>query len=268
MRKTILRKFIAYSALAILILQSCKDDSNLVKPLPIPDQSFVEEFDTISAAASRGWKFINRSQPIGPQDWVQGQTGNQVANITAYSSKATSNGFISNDYSAAYSLNVGEADLSTFVVSPSVILQNGDRIIFYTRETDSISRWADRLQVCYNNIDDGFTDLGRGVDAGKYKTVLLDINPIMASGYSYFASVPPPSPFDPSIPYIPDNANAYPRTWTRFDVMVRGLDKPLRSRFAFRYFIPRGGAFTNGLVGGRGSDISIDSVAFVSASHK
>lgn len=267
MRKTILRKILAYSALALLILQSCKDDSSLTKSLPIPDQSFVEEFDTIGAAASRGWKFINRSEPIGPQDWVQGQTGNQINSYTAYSSKATNQGFISNDYSAAYSYNVGQANLSTFVVSPSVILQNGDRIVFYTRESDTISRWGDRLQVCYNNKDDNFTNLGRGLDAGDYSTVLLDINPSMASGYSVFSPIPP-SPFDPGITYYPNNAMAYPRTWTRFDVKVTGLSAPMRSRFAFRYFIPGGGAFTQGTVGGRGSDISIDSVAFISASHK
>ncbi len=271
MRKTILRKVLAYSSIALLVLQSCKDDSYLVTAVPVPDQSMVEEFDTLTAAKGKGWLTRNRSEPIGRGVWVQGLSGNQFSGTTdAYSSKATSIGFISADYqSCEISGALGDGTISNWVISPKVILQNGDKIIFYTRGTDTVVRWGDRLQVCINKNNDGI-ECGRGLDPGDFDVVLLDINPLVASGFTvprpasqaypwpYAAGSPPPYGI------IYDNAQAYPRTWTRFEARIPAntLTGPTTGRFAFRFFVPNGG--TNG----RGDMVCLDSVAYVSASHK
>lgn len=267
MRKTTLLNLLVCSGLAVSIFGSCKDDSNLKYAAAIPDQSFVQEFDTIAAAQAQGWKLVNRSFPIGRQGWIQGNSPFAQATYPAYSSKATSEGFISSDYTSADAQTPAGAVESNFLISPSVILQNGDKIIFYTREDDSISRWADRLQLCYNVLGDDFTSAGKGVDPGGFSQVLLDINPNYASGFT--VGTTPVAPFDPFIPFYPNNSVTYPRQWTRFEAHVSGLNAPFRTRFAFRHFVQFGGYPEVGsyAVGGRGSVISIDSVAYVSASH-
>ena len=265
MRKTALLKLLVGSGLVVSMFASCKDDSNLKNAAAIPDQSFVQEFDTLQAAINQGWKLVNRSSPIGRQGWVQGNSIWAQATYPAYSSKATREGFASSDFSAAGpapgSLDATE---SNFLISPSVILQNGDKIIFYTREDDSISRWADRLQVVINKTNDDYTACGRGRDPGLFNTVLVDINANYASGFTL--GTVPTSPFDAIIPYFPNNSLAYPRQWTRFEAKVVGLDAPVRGRFALRHFVEFGGEAT-GTVGSRGEVVSIDSVAFVSVSH-
>ena len=271
MRKSFLLKLLIYSGMAVFALQSCKDDSFLTGAPSVPDQSFVEEFDTLSAAIGKGWRPLNRSEPIGRTNWFQGNSAFAQAPILPYSSKATNIGFVTSDAGAA-SILAGQykADISNWLVSPSVTLQNGDKIIFYTRETDTISRWADRLQVCINKYDDDFTSVGRGAsDAGKFNTVILDINPYYASGFT--VGVPLVSPFDPRIPFRPNNAFAYPRQWTRFEATISGLNKPVLGRFAFRHLVELGGITETGAtltVGARGDAVSIDSVAFVSVSRK
>lgn len=270
MRKSFLLKLLIYSGAAVFALQSCKDDSHLAGAPAVPDQSFVEEFDTLSAAIAKGWRPSNRSEPIGRGNWMQGNSPFAQAAYLPYSSKATDQGFISSDFtSATIPPGQSKAVQSNFMISPSVILQNGDKIIFYSRESDSISRWADRLQVVINKYDDDFTATGRGTDAGKFNTVLLDINPFYASGFT--VGLPAVSPFDPFISFTPNNALAFPRQWTRFEATVSGLAKPVRGRFAFRHFVENGGypeVGSNITVGIRGDVVSIDSVAFVSISRK
>ncbi len=273
MRNATLLKLLVCSGLAVSIFGSCKDDSNLKNSAAIPDQSFVQEFDTVAAAQAQGWKLVNRSSPIGRQGWIQGNSvfaqiwQYTYAGYPAYSSKATREGFITSDISCADATTPAGATQSNFLISPSVIMQNGDKIIFYTREDDSISRWADRLQVCYNKLGDDFTSAGQGVDPGGFSAVLLDINPNYASGFT--VGVFPVAPFDAFIPYLPNNSTTYPRQWTRFEAQVTGLNAPFRTRFAFRHFVELGGYPNIGsyTVGGRGEVISIDSVAYVSASH-
>jgi hypothetical protein len=259
MRKVFLRKTLAYAVVALLALQSCKDDSNLITLPPVPDQSLVEEFDTLAAAKSRGWLVRNRSEPIGPSVWAQGLTANATITYDAYSSKSTANGFISTDYSSAFSPNPGESTISNWIISPKVILQNGDKIIFYSRQEDTLSTYGDRMQVLINKRNDGI-ECGRGMTTGDFDTKLLDINPLNASGN-------PVDPFaaggyPPGI-YLYDPVMAYPAYWTRFEAVVRGLDGPTNGRFAIRYFVPLGG--TNGR---GGNCISVDSVAYVSASRR
>ena len=263
MRNSTLRKLLAFSAIAFLLLQSCKDDAYLTKQAPTPDQSFVEEFDTMQAAQSRGWLMRNRSEPIGRGLWTQGMTGLQASGTTvAYSSRSTNVGFISADYTMCHQAGPGGGDISSFVISPRIILQNGDRIIFYTRSCDTISRWGDRLQLVINKNNDGI-ECGRGLDPGDFNVTLVDINPLCASGFTLPAPTPP-SPYAAAPPYplIYDNVGGFPNNWTRYEGRVSGLPGATPGRFALRYFVPFGGD------SGRGDHISIDSVAYVSVNHK
>jgi hypothetical protein len=230
---------VLFVVITVLGFTSCKKDDKL----SVPGKSLTEEFDTLLNAYNRGWRFINRSIPIGRTNWQQGSIS---GDLTAYSSKGTNEGFVSSDY-AATSADVGV--ISNWIVSPSLTIQNGDKIIFYTRAviypvgttTDSTD-YSNRLQVRINTTNDSLK-VGNGSDAGLFDKLLLDINPAYAEYHT-----------DPFL----NSPNAFPARWTRYEATVSGLSKPAKGRFALRYFIEQGG------ISGRGSEIGVDSVAYVS----
>ena len=58
MRKSTLIKILLPLSVVTISLVACKkDDPATLVPPPAADQSFVEEFDTISMAFQRGWVF-------------------------------------------------------------------------------------------------------------------------------------------------------------------------------------------------------------------
>lgn len=220
MRKSTISGFLLSAFISIVILHSCKNDNYLLSPAPVPDQSFTEEFDTFQNAYNRGWRFVNHSEPIGTQDWVNGGVGpySGVGNLFT-----------------SYLAGSGLATISTWAISPSVILQNGDKIIFYTLTVGAA--FPDRLQVRINNVNDGVNVGTHADEVGDFTIPLLDINP-------YYSDAAP---------------DAYPEAWTRFEATVFGLNNPQRGRFAFRYFVEDGGPS-----GANSNGIAIDSVAYVS----
>jgi len=220
MRKSTLSGFLLSGFLSIAVLQSCKNDSYLLVPPPVPDQSFTEEFDTLQNAYNRGWRFVNHSEPIGTQDWVNGGIGPYSGIGHIFSS---------------FDAGSGLATISNWAISPPVILQNGDKIIFYTITAGTA--FPDRLQVRINNINDGLNVGTHADEVGDFTIPLLDINP-------YYSDSPP---------------YAFPDVWTRFEATVVGLNNPAKGRFAFRYFVEDGGPSGSNSFG-----IAIDSVAYVS----
>lgn len=252
MRNFTLRKVLLFSVVAVLALQACRKDDEAMMAMPgVPDQSFVEEFDTTASAFARGWQPINTSVPKGQSVWVQGMFNDP--NITGlpypipfgpFSSKGSYPGFIGVDY---LSTSAAAGIISNWLVSPAITMQNGDKIIFYTRtalyrlsSTDSTD-FSNRLQVRMNKNNDG-VNVGKGNDVGDFNTALLDINP------EYLEAHTNPALFDPK---------AYPVRWTRFEAKVGGLNGPTKGRFAFRYYVEGGGS--NGLASG----VAVDSVAYV-----
>jgi hypothetical protein len=245
MRKSILPKLLIISSLAVLIFHSCKDDSYLTNIPPVTNQSFVEEFDTASAALARGWQFINTSDPEGGGVWQDG--GSIPPFFNAYSNKGSNVGFIGADYT---STSAAAATISNWLVSPSVIMQNGDKIIFYTRAYqlyDSVKNdttdFGNSLQVRINPSNDN-VNVGQGIGFGNFSQGILVINPNLVR-----SSVITPNPY------------AYPSQWTRFEATISGLNSPVRGRFAFRYFVTDGGS------NGNATGIGIDSVAYKSVSN-
>jgi hypothetical protein len=247
MRKSTFSLLTVIILASFTLLQSCKDDSFLLEKPGVADQSFSEDFDTASAAIARGWHFINTSVPIGGGVWQQG--GGLPPWFQAYSSHGSYVGFLGADYT---STSAAAGIISNWLVSPPVIMQNGDKIVFYTRGllyysgvgTDSTD-YANRLQLNINQYNDYLT-VGNGDDPGDFKNTLVDIN----SNYEEFHT-------DPNL-YSP---TAYPSSWTRFEGTVSGLNGPVRGRFAFRYFVE--GAGSNGL----GSGVAIDKVSYISVNH-
>lgn len=223
MRKSYL-SLLLISIGVVTCMQSCKNDAYLTTPLPTPDQSFTEEFDTVSNSLARGWKIVNVSLPKGSNIWQQGGSVNPW--FPAFSSSGTYVGFIGADYTSVLG---GPGLISNWLISPVVTMQNGDKISFYTRsfaQFDGVSDTTDfgnSLQVRLNTSNESL-NVGQGNDPGDFSTPLLDINP----GIIYSSTTNP----DP---------HAYPTNWTRFEVTVFGLNGPTKGRFAFRYYVPNAG---------------------------
>lgn len=236
MRRRILPKLLLWVGIPIMLFSSCVDDKYLTEPPPVPDQSFVEEFDTLMSAYNRGWRLVNRSEPIGPTNWNQIGDPQFGLDFTPFS-KTGGVGYIECDNFSIAPTAPNTGVISNWIVSPIKIMQNGDKIIFYAN-----SAFVDngvRLQVRMNTNNTGL-NCGRGTDHGDFTTPLLDINPT-------YDLAPP---------------NAFPDNWTRFEATVYGLDKPTQGRFAFRYFHEAG--FADDPADGVFDCVALDSVAYVS----
>jgi hypothetical protein len=264
-------------SIALILFSACEREPYLSLPPAVPDQSFIEEFDTVASAIARGWRFENRSEPVGKGDWIQAysnrsrpyalvnakktvNSNNYLGSILpAYSSRSNNTGYITTScYASAGTLPQGGGVISNWVISPIISMQNGDKIIFYTTAMDSVYSYdnlaeargespnvlekvnvINRLQVRIN-LNDTSTECGRGVTPGLFDFLLLDINP----SYSLTA-----------FPYFPVHG------WTRLEAIVTGLKKPTRGRFAFRYFIEGGGPGSSE----KGSIVNLDKIQYISS---
>lgn len=248
MTKNTLRKIIAYSVVAIVLFQSCKDDSYLTVPPPIPDQSFTESFDDYDQAYAKGWRSINTSSPIGRKwfdvaetpdfgsvnylvtyfpGWAQAQftlDSLQFPNAPfpqrywapAFASQIAVNGYVATSIACADVINLSGPSVpyntSCWLTSPELLIKNDDKIIFYT-----YSKGLSRLQLWISKTNS--LNVGNSAyNTGDFDIKLLDINPTNAR-------------------YETDPANAFPPEWTRFEGKVQGLDQPVKGRFAFRYLL-------------------------------
>lgn len=226
MRRATLGQFFFFLMNVALLLQSCEDDKKEIIP-PVPDQSFTEEFDNLTTATSKGWQFINHSDPVGATNWRLG--------ASIYFPAYSGSNFIAADYDAVND----NGTISVWAISPSVVMQNGDKITFYTRSANSNSDpanvYPDRLQLRFSAEDT--IDIGNGADeVGVFTSGLIDINPNLEVA----------SPI------------AYPDSWTRFEGTIYGLNGPTKGRFAFRYYVQDGGAS-----GANGLAVGVDKVTYV-----
>ena len=268
MSKFTLHKFLSFSVLSMLLLSSCKDDTYLATPPPVADiSSFTENFDTTSAALARGWKIYNKSAPSGSSVWQDG--GGIPAFFNSYSNNGSNVGFIGVDY---LSTSAGQGIISQWLISPSILMQDGDKIVFYTRAQKSpgyiddnpgdSTDFANRMQLLVNTLGDRADTLGQGDNTGSFSAStdpVIDINP----NYYEWHNTPGDYPLDGGPSSTPETiAKAYPVEWTRFETSIHGLGKPTMGKFAFRYYVQNGGS------AGRGTGIGIDQVTYTSISKK
>ena len=181
-----------------------------------------EDFDDVTnLAAPKGWDVQNLSQQIGNTGWFQGNT----SLFTAYA------GALNSYIAANYTNGTNTATISDWLLTPPIVLQQGGKLIFYTR-TVSAPQFPDRLQVRMstngNSTDVGFS----ATSVGDFTTLLLDINP------SY-------------------STTGYPTVWTQYTITLDGIPAQVTGRLAFRYFVENGGPE------GTNSDyIGIDAVSY------
>jgi hypothetical protein len=156
-----------------------------------------------------GWAELNLSSPIGTNGWFAGNT----ASFTAFD--GPDNGYIAVNFQSG----TGVSTLNNWLMTPTVTVQNGDEISFYTRVPAS-SSWADRLELRQSVVGASSTNPSGLTNVGSYTTLCLTVNPNLV-------------------------AADYPQTWTKFTYVVAGLTGQVSSRFALRYTVPDGGPSGN-----------------------
>jgi uncharacterized repeat protein (TIGR01451 family) len=180
-----------------------------------------EGFDNITSLAGAGWAMQNNSSPLGLTGWSQG------APDTFPSHSGAPESYISANFNNAS----GAGDISNWLMTPEITLQNGTQITFWSRSTDPDGAFDDRLQVRMSTAGASTNVGSSATDTGDFTTVLLEINPTLA----------------------PDG---YPSTWTQYTATVAGLGAPTSGRIAFRYWVPNSGPSGN-----NGDYIGIDTLA-------
>lgn len=228
--KKISFKYIALFGSAIIILaNSCKKDNPApAPPIVVPDQSFVQSFDNMGAAIAQGWTFQNLSDNAHGGWAITDTTPN--GKFTPFDGT----GLLYSDYSVSSDVT---GNISNWAISPRLLVQNGDKISFYTVSQGSVDGYGDRLQLRINlfNTSDSIGELS--TDIGHFTTPLVDVNPLY--------KIAPPGD--------------YPNTWTKYEATISGLNHPDSARFALRYFVELNG-------GANGDEIAVDKVEFKSIS--
>jgi len=222
-----------------MLLQACDDKEKApAPPAPVTDQSYSQGFESLAAAQTQGWVFKNLSDEANGGWTVASATGNGFTPFEGTKLLTTDYTATSGDLHAH-----PEYIISNWAISPARIIQNGDKISFYTRSHGSIGygsdgSFGDRLQLRLNvfNTSDS---IGKGpTDIGNFTKPLLDINPV----------------------YKIAGPGDYPTTWTKYEATVTGLNKPDSGRIALRYFVELNG-------GANGDEIAVDKFEYISASH-
>ena len=197
-----------------------------------------EGFENVPSmfAGDNPWSQSNRSDPPGTDlarvPWRQGSTSFFGAQ------SGPSSSFIVVTFESAQ----GTGTISNWLVTPTLLMHNGDVLSFSTRTVSSII-FPDRMQVRMSTAGDSL-DLGEGaLGVGDFSRLLLEINPHQLDAPAFRTD-------------DPDNST-YPNTWTQFSITIDGLAAPTVGRIGFRYFVMGGGT-----TGESSEAIGIDSLTY------
>ncbi len=167
---------------------------------------FTENFDVFPAT----WTKTNQSQPVGTSNWQQ---GNVSTFGTGFNGGATS--YVSVNFNSVAAGLSGT--ISNWLITPTISLQDGDVIKFYTRAGSNFSSIPDRLELRLSAAGDASvipsTD---SADIGSFATIAATVNPNLSP-------------------------NIYPVAWTEVLYTVSGLPIATDCKLAFRYFVTNGG---------------------------
>lgn len=133
----------------------------------------------------------------------------------------TPNTFALVNFASTTSTAASGATISNWLITPSITVQNGDVVSFYSRKgTSGTTDYRDRLELRMSSNSTTTVPSTGPTDVGSFSTLCLSVNPDLLAGF------------------------VYPKVWTQYTYTVSGLSGPTAVKFAFRYFVTDGG--TNG----------------------
>ncbi len=158
------------------------------------------------------WHFLNASTPIGITGWFNAATA--VVPTHSGNSQAGAN----------FMNTAGTGTISSWMMTPTVTLNNGDTFSFWT--TTDVNTNPDRLHLKMSLA-------GASLDIADFSNTLVSVNP--------------------------DLGTAYPTTHTQYSVTLSGLGGATSGRFAFHYDVTDAGP---GNINNNGNYIAIDDVSY------
>jgi hypothetical protein len=190
--------------LALVLTAGCKKNPT--------DNPYIlsEEFASVYQLPGKDWKFVSNNSPGVTAQWTQGNSdskGSYGFPAKSYQNSTNEYAFI-NGY---YGYLPGATEISSWMITPSVTVKNGDLIQFYTRSSNQLGS-IDRLQLLLNETSDSYDVGNTPVSVGAFTKILLDIN----------ANQTPV---------------AFPADWTLYSVPISGLSGTVKTRLAFRYVV-------------------------------
>jgi hypothetical protein len=169
---------------------------------------FQEDFT--SPFTPTGWSIQNLSASANPTlAWFQGN-GAQV--FPAFNGGP--NDYVGVNYNS--STSSAPATLSTWLITPTLNIANGNVVEFATRTTTTATTpFPDRLEV-YLSTDAGTNVGSTPTSLGTFSTLLVSVNPNLTT-------------------------TGYPTTWTVYQATITGVTTPTVGRVGFRYHVTNGG---------------------------
>lgn len=168
---------------------------------------------TATMLSTDGWMATNQSVPVGAGAWTIPAT----APTTTFAGGAQS-GAATSFVLVNFNSTTGANTISNWLISPTINIQNGDIISFYTRiGRNAAAAFADNLELRLSTNGDFTTNPSLGAeDVGDFTTFCLAVNPDL-------------------------DLVSYPQTWGQFTYTVTGLSSATDCKIALRYYVPEGG---------------------------
>ncbi len=192
---------------------------------------FTENFSgTTADIDGAGWNRTNVSNPVGASTWIVPTAANTAFVGGGYSGGDTS--FILVNYNST----TGAGIISNWLISPTIQIQNGDVITFWSRKggDNTTTIYPDNLQFRISTAGDNsiIPSIDEN-DLGDFTTLATEINPNQ-------------------------DTTSYPFDWTQYSYTVTGLTGITDCKLAFRYYVTDGGPSGNNsdIIGV--DDLSID----------
>jgi hypothetical protein len=180
---------------------------------------FAFGFDgTTAAMYASGWEETNLSNPVGGSVW----TIPAAAPTTTFAGGGQAGGatsFALVNFNSIAAASAGT--ISNWLISPSIDVQNGDIVTFYTRLGRNVAAggeasFPDNLELRMSSDGANTIPSTDENDLGSFTNLLVEVNPSL-------------------------DTTSYPLTWTVKTATVSGLAGITTVRFAFRYYVLDGG---------------------------
>jgi hypothetical protein len=189
-------------------------------------QVYSYGFPSTGNFTTDGWVRLNLSSPTytGAPLWEISNftppTANSIFGSTSPQGQAGGlNSFALVNYtSTGTSTTTGSGTISNWLISPSITIENGDIVSFWSRKgTDGATDYPDRLELRLSAPGTITNPSGSATSVGSFTTLALTINPNLQGNF------------------------VYPKEWTQYSYTVSGLTGPTAAKVAFRYFVTNGG---------------------------
>jgi Secretion system C-terminal sorting domain len=190
---------------------------------------------TATMLGADGWMQTNQSSPVGASTYTVPTVASTVFTTGGQAGGPLSFTLIN------FNSTTGAGEISNWLISPVVSLQNGDVISFYTRTNTPnanptpANTFPDRLELRLGTNGSFTANPSTGVaDLGDFTTLGVTVNPdLLLTG-----------------------AGSYPGVWTKYSYTVSGLTGITDCKVAFRYWVTDGGP-----LGANSNIIAIDTLS-------